>query len=86
MGVPTTAVHLCYDASGKTIAFNCNGSMFFNLHYWHKNGHKSQTDAARTDAIAWWFMVMCHELAHNLVKAHNTQHSSYMYVLTIFAA
>ncbi|RPB24577.1 hypothetical protein L211DRAFT_848883 [Terfezia boudieri ATCC MYA-4762] len=78
IGLPVASIHLCYEPKGKTIAFNSNGSLFFNLHFWHIHGHNQQTDAARTDGITWWFMVMCHELAHNMVKAHNTEHSSHI--------
>ncbi|KAF8429586.1 hypothetical protein EV426DRAFT_581895 [Tirmania nivea] len=78
MGLPLGSIHLCYEPKGKTIAFNSNGSLFFNLHFWHAHGHNQPTDAARTDGITWWFMVMCHELAHNMVKAHNTEHSSHI--------
>jgi len=80
MGLSIASIHLCYEPKGKTIAFNSNGSLFFNLHFWHVHGHNQPTDAARTDGITWWFMVMCHELAHNMVKAHNTEHSSHMLV------
>ena len=31
----------------------------------------------RTDAIAYWCVVMAHELAHNLVGDHSAQHSYY---------
>lgn len=78
MGVSHKSVHLCYEAEGKTIAFNSSGSLFFNLYHWHSNGHNKQTEEARIDAITWWYMVMCHELAHNLVIAHTPEHTSHM--------
>ena len=31
----------------------------------------------RTDAVAYWCVVMAHELAHNLVADHSAQHSYY---------
>lgn len=85
MGLPLASIHLCYEPKGKTIGFNSNGSLFFNLHFWHAHKHYEPNDAARTDGITWWFMVMCHELAHNMVKAHNTEHSSHLSVDTLLS-
>lgn len=31
----------------------------------------------KADAIAYWCVVMAHELAHNLVSDHSAQHSYY---------
>ncbi|KAF8460533.1 hypothetical protein BDZ91DRAFT_419440 [Kalaharituber pfeilii] len=73
--VPLTCMHLCHEATGDTIAFNMGGSLFFNLHYWHLNEHNQTNDQARADALTYWFMVFCHELAHNLVGPHNATHS-----------
>ncbi|KAL1896537.1 hypothetical protein Sste5346_004571 [Sporothrix stenoceras] len=79
-------VQIYYDATGPTIAFNTNGSIFCNLRYFlqlhaHKlqvrdsNGNASQQ--ARVDATVWWWVVLAHELAHNLEQSHNAVHSYY---------
>ncbi len=31
----------------------------------------------RAEATTWWWVVLAHELAHNLVKPHNSEHSYY---------
>lgn len=82
-GVSATAMQIHYDAQGPCIAFNTNGSIFCNmrfflqLHY-HKmtSSGRAATDA-RVEATIWWFVVVAHELAHNLVSAHDANHSYY---------
>jgi hypothetical protein len=34
----------------------------------------------KADAAVWWWVVLAHELAHNLVEVHNSEHSYYTYV------
>ncbi|KAH8888745.1 hypothetical protein GQ53DRAFT_230003 [Thozetella sp. PMI_491] len=81
-GLNPCAVHIFYDEKGGTIAFNSNGSVFCNLRFFiqlHSTGMKSGSGAnqARVEAATWWWVVMAHELAHNLVKPHNSDHSYY---------
>lgn len=73
-GIPRDAMNITYDESGGTIAFNLQGSYFCNLRYflqlhWEK--------AKYSVAESWWWVVVAHELAHNLVKEHNADHSYY---------
>ncbi|KAI8803502.1 hypothetical protein BJ742DRAFT_828538 [Cladochytrium replicatum] len=37
-----------------------------------------QTEETEMDAYCYWFMVCCHELGHNFVSEHNSQHEFYM--------
>ncbi|CAK7219184.1 hypothetical protein SEUCBS140593_003805 [Sporothrix eucalyptigena] len=77
------AVQIYYDATGPTIAFNTNGSIFCNLRYFLQlHAHKMQVagaggQQARVDATVWWWVVVAHELAHNLESNHNASHSYY---------
>ncbi|ERS95613.1 hypothetical protein HMPREF1624_08129 [Sporothrix schenckii ATCC 58251] len=78
------AVQMYYDATGPTIAFNTRGSIFCNLRYFVQlHARKMQAagnrDAqqARVDATVWWWVVLAHELAHNLEQSHNAVHSYY---------
>jgi hypothetical protein len=32
---------------------------------------------ARADALVYWWVILCHELAHNLVANHSSNHSYY---------
>ena len=71
--VQNSAIHVYYDPVGETIAFNRDNSLFFNLLFYvglHDNGSEQPT----MTAFLYWFMTFCHELAHNLVKHHSSQH------------
>ena len=80
-GLAKTVVHIFYDEVGPTIAFNLNGSVFCNLRYFiqlhAQQLQTSQAGQARTDATVWWWVVVAHELAHNLESTHNAHHSYY---------
>ncbi|KAG0648418.1 High temperature G [Hyphodiscus hymeniophilus] len=82
--LPRKALHIFYDESGGTIAFNSNGSIFCNFRFFaqiHQKKLESGSGEARVEAGAYWWIVMAHELAHNLVKEHNSEHSFYTEML-----
>lgn len=64
-------VHLYLDATPRTIAFNRSGSLFLNVFFW--DAKKSSVDNAN-----YWYMIMCHELAHNQSSQHDIVHGKYM--------
>ncbi len=73
------SMHVFYDNRGATIAFNESGALFFNYH-WFEQLHLPHFDTSRDvriHAVSWWWITMCHELAHNLVKEHSASHSFY---------
>ncbi|ORX61525.1 hypothetical protein DM01DRAFT_1404308 [Hesseltinella vesiculosa] len=74
-------LHLFYDAEGSTIAFNRSGSLFLNLRFYlalHTQGSQGAQDPAKVaDALIYWFMTVCHELAHNFVAEHSSEHEFY---------
>lgn len=80
----TDVLHIYYDEAGGSIAFNTGGSLFFNLRFYlqlhaaHVDGPKPQE--GKVEAATWWWVVFAHELAHNLVTQHNSDHSYYTYV------
>ncbi|GIZ46351.1 hypothetical protein CKM354_000947900 [Cercospora kikuchii] len=76
--VSPQAIHVYHDLTGSAIAFNSNGSIFCNLRYFmqlHMAGMGSPH--GRVEALAYWYMTLCHELAHNLVSNHDSNHSYY---------
>jgi hypothetical protein len=78
--LPRSALHIFYDEIGGTIAFNSNGSIFCNFRFFsqlHQSKLGSATGEGRVEAGAYWWIVLAHELAHNLVKGHNSEHSFY---------
>ncbi|KAJ7251757.1 hypothetical protein B0H12DRAFT_1118770 [Mycena haematopus] len=75
--VPLTSLHIFYDLDGGLIAFNRNGSIFFNLRYyeaWHDADVKAERNQA---AYISWYFTLAHEIAHNLVHPHNSEHEFY---------
>jgi hypothetical protein len=74
------SLSIFYDPGGKTIAFNRAGSIFCNYFYFQQLHQQSLLQSAspdRTDAIVYWWVILCHELAHNLVGDHSSAHSYY---------
>lgn len=76
--IPRTALNIFYDEVGNTIAFNLNGSLFCNLRFFLQlHWNEYNTPAGGSVAESWWWVVLAHELAHNLVKEHSSNHSYY---------
>ncbi|CCD56105.1 hypothetical protein BofuT4_P152370.1 [Botrytis cinerea T4] len=78
--LPRKAIHIFYDDHGNTIAFNSQGSIFCNFRFFqqlHLKKLDSKSGEEKVDAGAYWWIVLAHELAHNLVKPHNSDHSFY---------
>lgn len=78
-GLPVATLHIYYDEPGKTIAFNSNGSLFFNYRFFaqlHFAGFASPH--VKSQALVYWWVTLCHELAHNLVADHSAAHSYYV--------
>ncbi|KAF5023144.1 hypothetical protein F66182_4800 [Fusarium sp. NRRL 66182] len=74
-------LHIFYDEAGGTIAFNTGGSIFCNFRFFLQL-HAAQLEGgrngqAKAEAATWWWVVLAHELAHNLVSVHNSDHSYY---------
>ena len=58
-----SAVHVFYDDSGSTIAFNTNKALFFNYRYFENLHLPDAQQGKKADAIVYWSVVMAHELA-----------------------
>ncbi|KAK3823304.1 MAG: hypothetical protein J3Q66DRAFT_331397, partial [Benniella sp.] len=75
-----------YDTEGQTIAFNRGGSLFFNWRFYTSLGHDEAakwTDGERPitagdEGLIYWFFMIAHELAHNIVSIHDSKHEYYM--------
>lgn len=78
--VTRKAVHIFYDESGGTIAFNSSGSIFCNFRFFVQLHARKLSGEGKVEAASYWWIVVAHELAHNLVKAHSSEHSFYTYV------
>ncbi|KAJ0414531.1 hypothetical protein BJY00DRAFT_294918 [Aspergillus carlsbadensis] len=68
-----------YDPNSKSIGFNRAGSIFCNFYYFQQLHEKEllRNPKDQAEAITYWWVVLCHELAHNLVGDHGQVHSYY---------
>lgn len=71
LNLATVAIY--YEPKGNTIAFNSNKALYFNLRYFCAL-HQQHVNIG---CYSYWFMTFAHELAHNLVTAHNKEHGSF---------
>jgi len=75
--IPFTALHIFYDQSGEMIAFNRNASIFLNLRYYEAWHDADVVFGNLSSAYISWFFTLAHEIAHNLVQPHNSEHEFY---------
>ncbi len=81
--IPARALHIFHNETGGTVAFNRDGSLFCNFRFFLQLHARDCCEPAgagttgRAEAAIWWWVVLAHELAHNIVKPHNSEHSFY---------
>ncbi|KAI1173675.1 hypothetical protein F4777DRAFT_556757 [Nemania sp. FL0916] len=75
--IPRNVVHIFYDEVGNTIAFNRDGSIFCNLRFFFQLHGDLKSGGDKASATVWWWVVLAHELAHNIIQPHNSDHSYY---------
>ncbi|KKY25461.1 putative hatpase_c domain-containing protein [Phaeomoniella chlamydospora] len=77
-----SAVNIFYDPSPEKIAFNRNGSVFCNYLFFEQLQEPKLSGpnylAEWSETLIYWFVFMAHELAHNLVSEHNSEHSFFV--------
>ncbi|CAZ82472.1 unnamed protein product [Tuber melanosporum] len=76
------SMHIYFDEQGTSIAFNTSGSIFCNLRFFLELHGEAVAKGDTEKALAYWFVVVAHELAHNLVPEHSAQHSFYAETFT----
>ncbi|KIJ33557.1 hypothetical protein M422DRAFT_783144 [Sphaerobolus stellatus SS14] len=76
-GIPSRSVHIFHDWSGPLIAFNRQGSLFVNLRYYKAWHDQDVQNGNVTQAYTSWYFSLAHEIAHNLVHPHNSEHEFY---------
>ena len=76
--LPRTSVHIYYEGDSSTIAFNYNKALFCNYLYFENLHLPAVQQGRKADALVYWWVVLCHELAHNLVQDHSSAHSYYV--------
>lgn len=78
-----SSIHVFYDASGSTIAFNQDRALFFNYRYFESLHLEAVQRKEKGEALIYWSVVLAHELAHNIVADHSANHSYYTEALVI---
>ncbi|KAF8070283.1 hypothetical protein FPV67DRAFT_1486835 [Lyophyllum atratum] len=75
--LPLTSMHVFNDLGGGLIAFNRNGSIFVNLRYYLEWHDLDVAAGILNPAYISWYFTLAHEIAHNLVQPHNSEHEFY---------
>ncbi|PWN54178.1 hypothetical protein IE53DRAFT_392097 [Violaceomyces palustris] len=76
-GLDPKCMNVFCDTKGPTIAFNRGGSIYLNFRYylaWHDELVKQGKMA---DPLVSTYFSVAHEIAHNVVEAHNAEHEWY---------
>ncbi|KAL3479442.1 hypothetical protein BJX99DRAFT_70654 [Aspergillus californicus] len=74
------SLSIFYDPGSKSIGFNRAGSIFCNYHFFqmlHEKSLLQNSTQDRGEGTIYWWVILCHELAHNLVSDHSSAHSFY---------
>ena len=64
-------LHIFYDTTGGTIAFNRESSIYCNLRKFDE-----RLESRQSMLVNWW-ITLCHEFAHNIIMPHGAAHSFY---------
>ncbi|RXW23364.1 hypothetical protein EST38_g2483 [Candolleomyces aberdarensis] len=75
--LPQSTLHIFYDATGGLIAFNRNASLFVNFRFYQSWHDAEVRNGQLNSAYISWYFTLAHEIAHNLVQPHNSEHEFY---------
>ncbi|CAM4809029.1 unnamed protein product [Rotaria magnacalcarata] len=90
--IPIETLHLYRDIDGARIAFNDRRALFFNLRYYEQVfADKVQPFLQATSPsipmlhtiVNFYFILTCHELAHNLEMAHNSNFINHLETIAV---
>jgi hypothetical protein len=74
--LPLSSIAIYHDPAGVSIAFNRNRALHFNFRFFH-GLHYLTGKYNTSECYAYWFVTICHELAHHLVSGHTKEHGFY---------
>lgn len=72
-GLRPESVAIFHEPTGKTIAFNRDRALYFNVRFFCSL-HYRVSPAPSLQCFSYWYTTAAHELAHNIVQAHDQQH------------
>ncbi|CAF1418983.1 unnamed protein product, partial [Adineta ricciae] len=90
--IPIESLHLYRDIDGARIAFNDRRALFFNLRYYEQVfADKVRPYLQATSPsipiihtiLNFYFILTCHELAHNLEVAHNSNFINHLETIAV---
>ena len=68
--ISKNCINIFYDNESNVVGFNSNNSIFLNLRC------HEQLNYGNISPKKYWFIVICHELAHNEEISHNSKFSN----------
>jgi hypothetical protein len=74
--LPKQSVAIYHHPTSNVIAFNSSGALYFNMRYFYRI-HYARNLHRKRECYSYWFVVACHELAHNMEGPHNRTHAFY---------
>mmetsp|Transcript_21688 Transcript_21688/g.60192 ORF Transcript_21688/g.60192 Transcript_21688/m.60192 type:complete len:2095 (+) Transcript_21688:3009-9293(+) len=75
-GLDLASVSIFNEPGGRSIAFNLNRALYFNLRFYYAL-HFLPGNRFSPECYSYWYITMAHELSHNLVSGHNKEHGFY---------
>ncbi|CAF4828726.1 unnamed protein product, partial [Rotaria sp. Silwood1] len=90
--IPIETLHLYRDIDGARIAFNDRRALFFNLRYYEQVFADKVQPYLQTISpsipiihtiVNFYFILTCHELAHNLEMAHNSNFINHLETIAV---
>jgi len=83
-GVKGASIGIFVDEYTNAVAFNNGGGLYFNLGYYRQKHYGKQTAQSQPlGAWMYWYVTMCHEIAHNRHPNHNKDHEHLMESLIV---
>ncbi|CAG8452462.1 4909_t:CDS:2 [Funneliformis mosseae] len=85
-------IHVYYYDDSSKVAFNKDKALYFNFKSYLELHDDECKFGNICNAMSYWFIMVCHELAHNFALEHNATHEYYFtsyvmaYMSSIFNA
>ncbi|CAI2169488.1 1796_t:CDS:2 [Funneliformis geosporum] len=71
-------IHVYYDDDSSKVAFNRDKALYFNFKTFLELHDEEYNNGFKDNAMYYWFVMVCHELAHNFASKHNSIHEYYL--------
>jgi len=75
--IPQTSLQVFADKEGQQISLNRGGCLVMNLRYFEAWHDRDVQGGNYDDALIYWYFMLAHGIAHNIVYLHNSEHEFY---------